>query len=59
VPGVVAARVVAEDDDLLGSRLSATVTVSDPAIDAAALERGLAARLGKASVPRSVVVSRE
>jgi len=59
VPGVVAARVVAEDDDLLGSRLAATVTVADPAIDAAALERELTARLGKASVPRSLVVSRE
>lgn len=56
VPGVVAARVWSEPDDLLGSRLCAEVTVSDPALDAAALTRELAARAGRAAVPRVWVI---
>ncbi|MEO8262645.1 MAG: AMP-binding protein [Pseudolysinimonas sp.] len=59
VPGVVAARVWPEPDDLLGSRLCAEVTVSDPAIDAAALTHELTRRVGRAAVPRHFVVSRE
>ena len=59
VPGVVAARVWSEPDDLLGSRLCAEVTVSDPAVDTQALTRELAARAGRAAVPRTWVVRTE
>jgi O-succinylbenzoic acid--CoA ligase len=59
VPGVVSARVWPEPDDLLGSRLCAEVTVSDHALDAAALTRELAARAGRAAVPRTWVVRTE
>jgi non-ribosomal peptide synthetase component E (peptide arylation enzyme) len=59
VPGVSAARVWAEPDDLLGSRLCAEVTVSDASLDAEALARELTARVGRAAVPRRMVVSRE
>lgn len=52
LPGVVAARVVVEEDDLLGSRLRADVTVSDSALDAAALTHALTEQLGRAAVPR-------
>lgn len=58
LPGVATARVWAEPDDLLGSRLCADVTVSEPALDAAALTRHLTERLGRAAVPRTLVVTR-
>jgi non-ribosomal peptide synthetase component E (peptide arylation enzyme) len=59
LPGVVAARVWPEPDDLLGSRLCAEVTVSDASLDAEARARELTARVGRAGVPRRMVVSRE
>jgi acyl-CoA synthetase (AMP-forming)/AMP-acid ligase II len=57
VPGVIAARVWSEPDDLLGSRLCAEVRVSDPAVDAQVLTRELAARAGRAAVPREVRIT--
>lgn len=57
VPGVIAARVWSEPDDLLGSRLCAEVRVSDAAIDAQVLTRELAARAGRAAVPRELRVT--
>lgn len=57
VPGVIAARVWSEPDDLLGSRLCAEVRVSDAAVDAQALTRELAARAGRAAVPRELRVT--
>ena len=59
MPGVVAARVWPEPDDLLGSRLCAEVTVSDPSLDAAALTRALTHIVGAAAVPRTLVVAAE
>jgi acyl-CoA synthetase (AMP-forming)/AMP-acid ligase II len=59
VPGVACARVWAEPDDLLGSRLCADIVVSESALDAAALTRHLTERLGRAAVPRTLVVSPE
>ena len=58
LPGVARARVWTEPDDLLGSRLCADVVVSEPALDAAVLTRHLSDRLGRAAVPRALVVSR-
>lgn len=58
VPGVVAAHVWAEPDDLLGSRLCAEVTVSDAAVDAHVLTRELTAVVGRAAVPRELRVRR-
>lgn len=57
VPGVIAARVWSEPDDLLGSRLCAEVRVSDPAVDAQVLARELTARAGRAAVPREVRIT--
>jgi acyl-CoA synthetase (AMP-forming)/AMP-acid ligase II len=57
LPGVAAARAWTEPDDLLGSRLCAEVTVTDPALDAAALTRQLASRAGRSAVPRSLVIT--
>lgn len=57
VPGVIAARVWSEPDDLLGSRLCAEVRVSDAAVDAQVLTRELAARAGRAAVPREVRIT--
>ncbi|MGN6503823.1 MAG: AMP-binding protein [Pseudolysinimonas sp.] len=59
LPGVARARVWAEPDDLLGSRLCADIVVSEPALDAAALTHLLTERLGRAAVPRTLVVSPE
>jgi acyl-CoA synthetase (AMP-forming)/AMP-acid ligase II len=57
LPGVAAARVWTEPDDLLGSRLCAEVTVTDAALDAAALTRRLTSRAGRSAVPRSLVIT--
>jgi O-succinylbenzoic acid--CoA ligase len=57
LPGVATARVWTEPDDLLGSRLCAEVTVTDAALDAAALTRHLASRAGRSAVPRSLVIT--
>lgn len=57
VAGVTSARVWAEPDDLLGSRLCAEVVVADPLLDAAALSRELAGRVGRAGVPRTLTVT--
>jgi O-succinylbenzoic acid--CoA ligase len=59
VPGVITARVWAEPDDLLGSRLCADVTVTEDSLDAAVLTRAVTERLGRGAVPRTLVVSRE
>jgi O-succinylbenzoic acid--CoA ligase len=58
LPGVATARVWTEPDDLLGSRLCADVAVSEPALDAAALTHHLTQHLGRAAVPRTLVVTR-
>jgi len=57
VPGVVAARVWSEPDDLLGSRLCAEVTVSDAAVDAQVLTHELTSRAGRAAVPRTWLIA--
>ncbi|MBX3193734.1 MAG: AMP-binding protein [Microbacteriaceae bacterium] len=59
IPGVVSARVVAVPDDLKGTTLHAEVTTTDPALDADALRRELAARLGRSGVPTRLIVARE
>lgn len=58
VPGVVSARVWAEDDELLGSRLCAEVRVSRDELDAGELARQVGERLGRGAVPRSLAVVR-
>jgi O-succinylbenzoic acid--CoA ligase len=57
LPGVSAARVWAEPDDLLGSRLCAEVAVTDGTLDSAELTRRLASRAGRSAVPRSLVIT--
>lgn len=61
LPGVRAARVWPEPDDLLGTRLAAEVTVGDAALDAEALRRELARHVGRGSIPRAwtIVTARE
>lgn len=57
VAGVVTARVTAEPDDLLGTRLHAGVVVADPRLDAAALTRALEPLVGRSGLPRSFDVT--